>query len=258
MSSPVSPPFEPEIEYPDTDGEPIAENTLQFQWIMTIQGNLDALFARDPMVFVAGDLFWYPVKGDPKIRIAPDTLLVFGRPKGHRLSYKQWEEGSLAPQVVWEVLSLSNRPKEIDFKYDFYEQHGVEEYYVYDPDRCTMEGWLRRDGRFQSIPEMNGFVSPRLGIRFDTSGDELVLYRPDGHRFLTFLELNEQAEAAKQQAEAAKQQAEAAKQQAAAAQRHADEERHEKEQARLQAAEAKKRAEQLAARLRSLGIDPDA
>jgi hypothetical protein len=72
------------IVYPDTDGEPIAENTLQFQWIVTIKEGLEAVFLDRPDVFVAGDLFWYPVEGDPATRTASDALVVFGRPKGHR------------------------------------------------------------------------------------------------------------------------------------------------------------------------------
>src|SRR5260370_3969499 len=93
-------PPKPEIDYPETDGQPMAENTLQFQWIVTIQGSLDALFPADRNVFVAGDLFWYPVEGDNTIRTAPDVLAAFGRPKGHRSSYRQWEENHIAPQVI--------------------------------------------------------------------------------------------------------------------------------------------------------------
>src|SRR3954453_2369368 len=137
--------IEPAIEYPDSDGQPMAENTLQFQWIVTIQGNLDGLFAGDPNVFVAGDLLWYPVEGQPSIRAAPDALVVFGRPKGYRGSYKQWQEGGIAPQVVFEVLSPGNRPQEMVEKFRFYEQYGVEEYYLYNPEEGALSGWLRRD-----------------------------------------------------------------------------------------------------------------
>jgi Uma2 family endonuclease len=77
----------------------MAEHTRQFRWIVTIKENLELLFAAQPDVFVAGDLFWYPVQGDNTIRQAPDTLVVFGRPKGDRGSYRQWEEGDIAPQV---------------------------------------------------------------------------------------------------------------------------------------------------------------
>ena len=56
-----------EIVYEDSDGRRIADNTLQFEWIVTLKGGLDALFHADPDVFVAGDLLWYPVKGQPKV-----------------------------------------------------------------------------------------------------------------------------------------------------------------------------------------------
>lgn len=55
------------IIYPTSDGKPMADNTRQFRWIVTIQGGIDALFRDDPNVFVAGDLLWYPVEGKPHI-----------------------------------------------------------------------------------------------------------------------------------------------------------------------------------------------
>jgi hypothetical protein len=66
MSTFTSPP-RPKIAYPDSDGQPMADNTLQFRWIVTIEGGLDALFINEPNVFVAGDLLWYPVEGRPDI-----------------------------------------------------------------------------------------------------------------------------------------------------------------------------------------------
>ena len=101
MSTFISPP-RPKIVYPDSDGQPMAEITLQFRWIVTIASGLAALFIDDPNVFVAGDLLWYPVEGKPNIRNAPDVMVVFGRPKGDRGSYMQWVENGIAPQVVFE------------------------------------------------------------------------------------------------------------------------------------------------------------
>src|SRR5580704_14411094 len=129
MTAVIAPVTPSRIVYPDTDGLPMAENTLQFEWIVTIKGGLDHLFADAPEVFVAGDLFWYPAEGHPEIRAAPDAMVVFGRPKGHRLSYLQWEEGGIPPQVVFEVLSPGNRFGEMLRKFEFYQHHGVEEYY---------------------------------------------------------------------------------------------------------------------------------
>lgn len=53
-----------DIIYPETDGQPLAENRKQFELIVLIKKNLDLLFANEPNVFVAADLFWYPVEGD--------------------------------------------------------------------------------------------------------------------------------------------------------------------------------------------------
>ncbi len=96
------------LVYPESDGHPMADNTKQFHWIVTIQGGLDALFRHDPNVFVAGALLWYPVQGRPDICRAPDAMVVFGRPKGDRGNYKQWEEDNIPPQVVFGILSPTN------------------------------------------------------------------------------------------------------------------------------------------------------
>ncbi len=193
----MSPPRK--IKYPDTDGKPMAENTLQFRWIVTIKEGVDRVFHYRQDVFVAGDLFWYPVEGHPEICQAPDVLIAFGRPKGDRGSYKQWEEAGIAPQVVFEVLSPSNRTKEMIPKFKFYEHHGIEEYYIYDPDEVELTGFKRDGDELKEIPKLDGWISPRLGIRFDLSGSELVIYGPDGQRFLTYQELAEERDQAVQQ-----------------------------------------------------------
>jgi Uma2 family endonuclease len=211
-----------QIEYPDSDGQPMSDNTLQFQWITTLQGNLDIMFCDDLNVFVAGDLLWYALQGQPEIRTAPDAMVVFGRPKLYRGSYQQWLEGGIAPQVVFEVLSPGNRPEELARKYEFYDRYGVEEFYQYDPEAAALLGWRREQGRLRPILPMHGWISPRLGVRFNQAGDDLVIYRPDGTRFLTFVELEQQRVAALRQAD-----------------------------------EQRRRAERLAAKLRALGVDPE-
>jgi Uma2 family endonuclease len=199
--------------YPSSDGKPMADNTRQYRWIVLIKENLEILFAAIPDVFIAADLLWYPiqVKQPPAPRQAPDVMVVFGRPKGERRSYRQWEEENIAPQVVFEILSESNKTaegrREMERKLAFYQQYGVEEYYIYDPDELVLEGWLRQGQQLVVIESMSDWVSPRLQVRFAwQEGEELVLYRPDGQRFLSFLELEEQLVRERQRA----QQAEAA------------------------------------------------
>ena len=217
----------PQVVYPDDDGKPMSDNTVQYRWIVTLQGNLDLLFRGQPDVFVAGNHLIYAQEGNPKRRVCPDVYVAVGRPKRDRGSYKLWEEAVVFPQVVFEVLSPGNRPLEMARKFRFYERYGAEEYYLYDPDRADLQGFLRTPaGLLRAVRPMHGHVSPRLGIRFDTSGTELAVVGPDGRRFLTFLELGDLA----LQAETERQ--------------RADTERREKER--------------LAAKLRELGLDPDA
>ncbi|MGK7875127.1 MAG: Uma2 family endonuclease, partial [Xenococcaceae cyanobacterium] len=180
MVSPLQSPSQSEIIYPESDGKPMAENTKQFRWIVVIEQNLDWMYADNPNVFVAGDLFWYPVEGRKGIVNAPDVMVVFGRPKGDRGSYQQWKEEGIAPQVVFEILSPGNSQVEMDKKLLFYERYGVEEYYIYNPENNNLSGWLRTQEGLDAISQMADWVSPRLGIRFDLSGEELEIYRPDG------------------------------------------------------------------------------
>ncbi|MGF1576789.1 MAG: Uma2 family endonuclease [Cyanophyceae cyanobacterium] len=191
----------PQILYPDCDGEPISDNTRQFRWIVTVKEGLDYLFRADPNVFVAGDLLWYPVEGDPKIRVAPDALVVSGRPKGDRGSYRQWEEDGIPPQVVFEILSPGNSFRKMLEKLRFYERYGVQEYYLYDPDVGTLEGFLRQQDELIPIPEMEGWNSPRLGIRFGLVGLDLDLRDPEGKPFVSFGEALAQAEHERQRAD---------------------------------------------------------
>jgi Uma2 family endonuclease len=199
----------------------MAENTVQFRWIVTIKEGLEKVFRDRPDVFVAGDLLWYPVEEQPKTRQAPDAMVVFGRPKGDRGSYMQWVEAGIAPQVVFEILSPGNRYKKMIKKFDFYQRHGVEEYYVYDPESFELDGWKRSGDQLEEIDEMNGWVSPRLGVRFDRSQGELILIDPAGQRFLTYAEVALERDAIAREL-----------------------------------ATAKERVERLAAQLRSLGVEP--
>ncbi len=217
------------IIYPESDGQPMADNTEQFNWIVLIKENLEILFAHDPVVFVAGDLLWYPIQEDNKLHQAPDVLVAFGRPKGKRGSYQQWKEDNIAPQVVFEILSPGNTLKEMAKKLNFYHRYGVQEYYLYDPDKNDLGGWLRIDNNLEVIEEIEGWVSPRLGIRFVMTADILEIYGPDDQKFLSSVQLAQRAQQAEQGQVIERQRAERSEQ----------------------------RAERLAAKLHALGIDPD-
>jgi Uma2 family endonuclease len=218
------------IVYPDSDGMPMSDNTLQFRWITTLVGGLQAIFRDKPKVFVAGDLLWYPIEGDNKTRTAPDAMVVFGRPQGDRGSYMQWLEEGIAPQVVFEVLSPGNRFADRVGKLTFYDRFGVEEYYELNPEPIELNGWHRRSGELREIGEMHGWVSPRCGIQFIRLANDVRILGPDGLPFGTYVEAVRRAEEADRRAEEADQRAE----------------------------EERRRANGWAERLRALGVDPDA
>lgn len=214
---------DPTIIYPDSDGQPMSDNTKQYQYIVTLHTGLEALFADRPDVFVAADLLWYAVEGWPSIRCAPDVMVVFGRPKGHRGSYQQWAEGGVAPQVAIEILSPGNTLNEMRAKREFYEEHGIVEYVEYDPDHGKLEVWERQGRKLSKVIFGREWHSKLLDIRLrlEANGELTGLY-PDGRKFE--LPVNE----------------------ALAARR---------EYKRAERAEELNRA--MAAKLRELGIDPE-
>ncbi|MGQ9539557.1 MAG: Uma2 family endonuclease [Armatimonadota bacterium] len=222
-------PLSPKIVYPESDGKPMADNTKQLEYIVYLFDNLSALFAEREDVFVAADLLWYPVEGHPEICVAPDVLVALGRPKGHRGHYLQWEENNTPPQVVFEILSPSNRYTAMIEKFRFYEQYGAQEYYLYDPDTGVLNGWVRQGNRLVPVEQMEGWTSPLLGVRFTLEDGALVVYRPDGERFTSYVELRRRREQERLRAEQAQRGG---------------------EQERLQ-------AERLEQRLRELGINPE-
>lgn len=222
-----------EVVYPESDGQPMADNTQQFAFIHTVKGNLDVL-CED---FVAGDHLWYPVEGHPEIRVAPDVYVAVGRPKGHRGSYRQWEEDDVPLTVVFEWWSPSNGFADQLRKHQFYDRHGVDEFYAFDQVRRELTAFHRADGSLQLVPTEDGVHSPRLGIRLQVVGEDLHIWGPDGRPFLSMTEMD------------------AARRRAEEACARAEEERARAEEER---ARASARAEALAARLRELGVDPDA
>jgi Uma2 family endonuclease len=246
----------PNVNYPGHDGRPMADNTIQFDWIARIKGGLDAVFQDDPDVFVAGNLMWYPVEGLNRRRLAPDTMVIFGRPKGQRTSYVQHEEGGIPPQVVFEILSPSNRKRAMDYKRRVYEKYGVEEYYVYNPYKIQLEVWLKEGDAFRLIPEASGWVSPRLGIRFELAED-MTIFAPDGRPFLDYAEVARQRDEVARERDESERRSERAEQRAGKAERRAGKAEQRLSVAEQRAEAESQRAERLAARLRELGLEPE-
>jgi Uma2 family endonuclease len=244
--------------YPDTDGKPMAENTVQARWIVLVGENLRASF---PDHFIATDLLWYPIEGRPDICAAPDALVALGRPPHDRLSYRTWREGGTNPQVVVEIWSESNDARDKARRLKFFDDHGVQEVYGYDPDDNVLTVWWRVDGHLAEVPVVGSVISPALGVRFEPGKPELRLFRPDGERFRRFDEIEAAWRAEAGAAEHARAAADAERERADAERERAEQERGRAEQERERAEHERERADAAAtaladalARLRAAGL----
>ena len=132
MAVSVSYPPTRRIEYPSSDGLPMAESDFQRKPLTYAINALGLYFQDRPDVYVSGDLFIYYEQGNPEAVVAPDVFVVFGAPKRDRSTYLLWNEPK-APDFVLEITSRSTRSKDQGPKRGTYAFLGVREYVQYDP-----------------------------------------------------------------------------------------------------------------------------
>ena len=143
------------IDYPDSDGLPMAESEFQFWPILYVGAALDCYFQTRDDVYVVGNLLLYYQEGDDKKSVSPDLMVVFGSPKHVRSSYRLWEEPK-APDFVLEVASESTYRSDRGEKRDIYAGMGVSEYWQCDPAGGYLDlpllGFRLVEGRYAPIP----------------------------------------------------------------------------------------------------------
>ena len=174
-----------EIEYPTSDGQPMAETTLHRKVMTDLIDGLELRFQAAPDVWVGGNLFLYYERGNPRAVVAPDVLLVKGVPKWDRPIYKLWEEGE-PPSLVVEVTSDKTRDEDVSdkSKKGKYQRLGVEEYFLFDPygDYLDprLQGYRLERGRYVAMsPEPEGGLFSRTtGLRLEPEGLKLRLVDP--------------------------------------------------------------------------------
>ncbi|HEX7181583.1 MAG TPA: Uma2 family endonuclease [Thermoanaerobaculia bacterium] len=251
---------EDEIEYPDSDGEPMAETEVHLEEMVYIRAAFKKRFQDTPDVYVAGNLLFYYEKGNREAVVAPDGFVVKGVPKGRRRNYLLWKEGKV-PCFVAEVTSYSTKRKDLGFKKDLYERLGVAEYFLFDPLgeylKPQLQGFRLVGRRYRPMsPGPDGsLVSTTTGVEFHHDGSLLRLTDiATGEPFLR----DEEETAARRQAEkravaeaAARRQAEERAAAEVAARRQAEERAAAEVAARRQAEERVRALEEELARLRA-------
>ncbi|HEX7180456.1 MAG TPA: Uma2 family endonuclease [Thermoanaerobaculia bacterium] len=200
-------PLQREIEYPDSDGRPMAESDVHRREMVYLIQALQRWYGGDPDVYVAGNLLVYYVEGDPRFSVAPDVFVVKGVPSRDRDVYKLWEEGH-PPSLVIEVTSNSTRHEDLRNKKDLYEQLGVEEYFLHDPRKehltPPLQGFRLVDGKYRPIETSPaGELSSRVtGLSLRRKGGRLRLVDPATGKVLPgFEEMDEQAQALEEEVE---------------------------------------------------------
>ena len=181
-------PAPPAVEYPCSDGQPLAESDFQLEPIVYAITTLRMHFHPRKRAYVAGDMFVYYEEGNPRAVVAPDVFVVVGAPVRKRHSYKLWEEPK-APDFILEVTSRSTRNEDQGRKREVYASLGVGEYWLFDPtgDYLTprLQGLWLHEGEYRSLPSVptvNGGLllhSEALGldVRFE-AGEELRFHDP--------------------------------------------------------------------------------
>jgi Uma2 family endonuclease len=211
MSMPASDrPRPDDVVYPESDGKPMAENPLQGAAIRYLVTGFQRLFHGRSDTFVGGDFFWYPVEGDPTTVAAPDVTVIVNLPgpvtEAEMPSYRQWVYGGQVLVAV-EVLSPSNTWREMTRKFRFYERHGVQEYWVFEPEDGTLHVFVRDGEHLVAVSEQAGvIISPTTGVRVWVEGIALVVADPDGRVWRTPVEevIRAELEAARADLEAAR------------------------------------------------------
>ena len=215
--------------YPSSDGKPVAETYLHLYALLV---TLEVLkqYLRGRRATVLGNQFLYYAEGFPKLRVAPDVMVIFEVEPGGRDNYKIWEEKQV-PVVIFEITSKGTKNEDLVEKKTLYERLGVQEYWLFDPKgewiKSQLRGYRLAGDRYHQIRD--GRSEP-LQLRLQVEGQLIGFYREDTGEKLLFPE--ELADALVQ-------------------------ERFAKEQERFAKEQAEEQVERLKAHLRSLGVDPD-
>jgi Putative restriction endonuclease len=190
-----------EIEYPSSDGEPMAESDI----------------ARDYLTYGVEE-------GNKSAVVAPDIYVVFGVRKRQRDNYKIWKEAGIAPQFVLEITSETTQEVDRKIKPETYRSLGVREYFQYDPSgdylNPILQGVRLVNNQYEPIPVNNiafdtlWLYSEVLGLELHLVSGELRFRNPQTGEFMKTYQQSEEARLSEQSARLAEHSARLAEQSA--------------------------------------------
>ena len=224
--TPRIPEEDPNIFYPDSDDEPMAESDLQRRALIDISESLIHHFDDRPDVYVSADIFVYYEMNNPHRSVAPDVLVTFGVEDRERLSYFVWREGK-PPDFMLEIASPNTWRRDATEKRDIYAAMGVTEYWRFDPNRgqiarrVLIGERLNESGEYELIPVSTEggaltAYSAVLGLDLSVQDRALRMYDPISQTWLrNFREEIAARQIAEDRAQFAEERAESAEERAA-------------------------------------------
>ena len=153
------------IDYPGTDGQPMAETPAHRDVMIDAIQVLQRHFAHRPDVYVSGNMMMYYEEGEPQRCVSPDVFVAVGVEDKARDTYLLWREPK-GPDFVLEVTSKSTRRNDQVTKRALYESLGVAEYFLYDPRaeylNPSLQGFGLVGGRYVEFEADCTTALPRL------------------------------------------------------------------------------------------------
>ena len=199
-----------EIQYPSSDGKPMAESDITRDYMTYGVEALKLHFQGRSDVYVSANSFVYYEEGNKAAVVAPDVYAVFGVRKRKRDNYKVWQEGGITPQFVLEITSATTQDVDQETKPETYRSLGVTEYFQYDPSgdylNPILQGVRLVNGQYEPIEANNiafdtlWLYSEVLGLELHIVSGELRFRNPQTKEFLKTYQQSEQARLAAESA----------------------------------------------------------
>lgn len=198
----TSTPIIPDIDYPESDGEPMAESDPTRDDLIDAVEALRSYSQDRDQVDLLGHLFIDYEKGNPKAVISPDVFGVFDVSNQLQLSYKVWEENNKVPDFVIEFTSKSTVSQDRGLKKGLYAFLGVTEDFQYFPTQADLkpawkgyrlmgENYIQIQPTLLSNNELN-LYSKVLGLELQLKSGSLRFYNPVTQEILlSYLELKQ-------------------------------------------------------------------
>ena len=177
-----------EIFYPETDGKPMAETDIHREQMNYLVEVLKIYFQSRKDVYISGNIMFYYEENNPGKTFSPDVMVCFGVLDGARRVYKLWEENQF-PQVIFEISSRKTWGDDLNKKWMLYQQLGVKEYYIFDPEYDYLPeplvAYRLKKGELKQVTVKNHKIfSEELGLEIVDTGAGLRLFNPQTKEFL--------------------------------------------------------------------------